>query len=177
MSVVSAPQRIELSPAVRAILEADTPKSQLLGHFLHFTEALLAPGPALIDSAVNPDARFHELEAIGYPHGPQGFKMFRQQVNAAVPDDIFSSMRYALMETTSSKQTSISAEPTRRRLWAYLRRAGRFASTSTPEADLLTASWLNVGTESTSRTSRASSTRPLGRRQGNGCRASVNSHY
>jgi hypothetical protein len=30
MSAVSAPQRIELSPAVRAILEADTPKSQLL---------------------------------------------------------------------------------------------------------------------------------------------------
>lgn len=87
MSAVSAPQRIELSPAVRANLEADTPKSQLLRHFLHFTEALLAPDPALIDSAVTPDARFHELEAIGYPHGPEGFKMFRRQVNAAVPDE------------------------------------------------------------------------------------------
>jgi hypothetical protein len=64
MSAVSAPQRIELSPAVRAILEADTSRSQLLGHFLHFTEALLAPDPALIDSSVTPDARFHELEAI-----------------------------------------------------------------------------------------------------------------
>ena len=87
MSTVSAPQRIELSPTVSAILEADTPKSQLLGHFLHFTEALLAPDLALIDSAVTPDARFHELEAIGYPHGPEGFKMFRRQVNAAVPDE------------------------------------------------------------------------------------------
>jgi hypothetical protein len=45
MSAIPAPQRIELSPGVRAILEVDTPKSQLLRHFLHFTEAILAPGP------------------------------------------------------------------------------------------------------------------------------------
>lgn len=43
MSATPAPQRIELSPAVRAILEADTPKSQLLRHFLSFTEAIIAP--------------------------------------------------------------------------------------------------------------------------------------
>jgi len=36
---------------------------------------------------VTPDARFHELEAIGYPRGPEGFKMFRRQVNAAIPDE------------------------------------------------------------------------------------------
>jgi hypothetical protein len=45
MSAIHAPQRIELSPAVRAILEVDTPKSQLHRHFLHFTEAILAPDP------------------------------------------------------------------------------------------------------------------------------------
>ena len=87
MSATPAPQPIELSPAVRAILEADTPKSQLLRHFLHFTEAILAPDLAGIDRVVTPDARFHELEAIGYPPGPEGFKMFRRQVNAAVPDE------------------------------------------------------------------------------------------
>src|SRR3974377_1505876 len=87
MSAAPAPQRIELSPAVRAILEADTPKSRLLKHFLRFTEAHLAPDLAAIDSTVTPDARFHELEAIGYPRGPEGFKMFRRQVNAAVPDE------------------------------------------------------------------------------------------
>jgi predicted ester cyclase len=87
MSAIPAPQRIELSPAVRAILEADTPKSQLFRHFLHFTEAILAPDLAEIDRVVIPDARFHELEAIGYPRGPEGFKMFRRQVNAAVPDE------------------------------------------------------------------------------------------
>jgi len=87
MSAAPAPQRIELSPAVRAILETDTPKSQLLRHFLRFTETLLAPDLAGIDSVVTPDARFHELEAIGYPRGPEGFKMFRRQVNAAVPDE------------------------------------------------------------------------------------------
>src|SRR5215472_17907985 len=87
MSATPAPQRIELSPGVRAILEADTPKSQLLKHFLRFTEALLAPDLAGIDTTVTSDTRFHELEAIGYPRGPEGFKMFRRQVNTALPDE------------------------------------------------------------------------------------------
>jgi hypothetical protein len=87
MSAIPARQRIELSPPVRAILEADTPKSQLLRHFLHFTEVILAPDQAGIDRVASPDARFHELEAIGYPRGPEGFKMFRRQVNAAIPDE------------------------------------------------------------------------------------------
>jgi predicted ester cyclase len=87
ISAIPAPQRIELSPGVRAILEVDTPKSQLLRHFLHFTEAILAADPAGIDRVVSPDARFNELEAIGYPHGPEGLKIFRRQVNAAIPDE------------------------------------------------------------------------------------------
>jgi predicted ester cyclase len=87
MSATPAPQRIELSPAVRAILESDNSKSQLLRYYLRFTEAIIAPDPSRIDSVVTPDARFHELEAIGYPHGPEGFKIFRRQVNAAIPDE------------------------------------------------------------------------------------------
>ena len=87
MSAIPAPSQIELSPAVKAILEVDTPKSQLLRRFLDFTETILAPDPAGIDRVVSPDARFHELEAIGYPRGPEGFKMFRRQVNAAIPDE------------------------------------------------------------------------------------------
>ena len=87
MSAIPEPQRIELSPSVRAILETDTPKSQLLKNFLRFTEAILAPDPAVIDSVVTPDARFHELEAIGYPRGPEAFKTFRRQINAALPDE------------------------------------------------------------------------------------------
>ena len=87
MSAIPAPSQIELSPAVKAMLEVDTPKSQLLRHFLDFTEAILAPDLAGIDRVVSPDARFHELEAIGYPRGPEGLKMFRRQVNAAIPDE------------------------------------------------------------------------------------------
>jgi predicted ester cyclase len=96
MSAIPASQRIELSPAVRAILEADTPKSLLLKHFLRFTEAVLALDLAGIDSAVTPNARFHELEAMGYPRGPEGFKMFRRQVNAAFPDEhiLISTVRF-----------------------------------------------------------------------------------
>jgi predicted ester cyclase len=87
MSAIPEPQRIELGPSVRAILETDTPKSQLLKHFLRFTEAILAPDPAVIDKVVTPDARFHELEAIGYPPGPEAFKTFRRQINAGLPDE------------------------------------------------------------------------------------------
>jgi predicted ester cyclase len=87
MSSIPAPQRIELSQAVRAILEADTPTSQLLRHFLRFSDAILAPDPAGIDRVMTPDARFHELEAIRYPRGPEGFKIIRGQVNAAIPDE------------------------------------------------------------------------------------------
>jgi len=87
MSAIPAPSQIELSPAVKAMLEVDTPKSQLLRHFLGFTKAILAPDPAWIDGVVSPDARFHELEAIGYPRGPEGLKIFRRQVNAAIPDE------------------------------------------------------------------------------------------
>ena len=70
MSASPAPQRIALSPAVRTILEVDTPKSQLLRHFLHFPETILDPDPAGIDGVVSPEAGFHELEASGYPRGP-----------------------------------------------------------------------------------------------------------
>jgi len=87
MSAIPAPSRIEMSPAVTAILEVDTQKSQLLRQFLRFTDAILASDPAGIDKVVSPTARFHELEAIGFPPGPQGLKIFRQQVNAAIPDE------------------------------------------------------------------------------------------
>jgi predicted ester cyclase len=87
MSATPAPKHIELSPAVEAILQVDSPKSQLLRHYLQFTEAILAPDQAGIDKVVSPDARFHELEAIGLPPGPVGMKMFRQQVNTAIPDE------------------------------------------------------------------------------------------
>jgi predicted ester cyclase len=87
MSAIPAPQRIELSPAVRAVVEADTPQSQLLKDFLRFTEAFLAPDLTGVDSTVTPDACFHELELFGFPRGREGFKMFRRRVNAAVPDE------------------------------------------------------------------------------------------
>lgn len=96
MSAIPAPGRIELSPAVRDVLEAGTPKSQLLRHYLNFTEAILAPAPARIDGVVTSDARFHELEAIGLPPGPQEFKLFRRQVNSAIPDEqiLFTAVRF-----------------------------------------------------------------------------------
>jgi predicted ester cyclase len=87
MSAKPVSQRIELSPAVRAILKDDSPKSQFLKRFLGYLGALLAPDSAGLDSVVTPDGRFHELEAMGLPPGREGLKMFRRQVNAAIPDE------------------------------------------------------------------------------------------
>jgi predicted ester cyclase len=87
MSAIPLAHRIELSPAVRAILEADSPKSALLKQFVHYLEALIAQDPAALERSVSPDARCHELEAMGLPPGRDGLKMFRQQVNAAIPDE------------------------------------------------------------------------------------------
>ncbi|MGE0129650.1 MAG: ester cyclase [Blastocatellales bacterium] len=87
MSAIASSQRIEFSPAVRAILEDDSPKSQFLKRFLRYLEALLAQDAEGIDSVVIPDGRCHELEAMGLPPGREGLKMFRRQVNAAIPDE------------------------------------------------------------------------------------------
>jgi predicted ester cyclase len=79
--------RIELRPAVRAILDADGPKKLLLRHFLRYLQALLEPDSAGLDDVVTPDGRCYELEAIGLPRGLEGLKIFRRQVNAAIPDE------------------------------------------------------------------------------------------
>jgi predicted ester cyclase len=87
MSAIPPTDRIEISPAVKAILEADSQKSQFFEAFVHYLQALLAPDPAGLDSVVTPDGRCHELEAMGLPRGPEGLKMFRRQINAAIPDE------------------------------------------------------------------------------------------
>jgi predicted ester cyclase len=87
MSAIPPAHRIELSSGVRAILDTDSPKSQFLKQFVRYLEALLAPDPAGLDSVVTPDGRCHELEAIELPPGREGLKMFRRQVNAAIPDE------------------------------------------------------------------------------------------
>lgn len=87
METTPPTQRIELAPAVRAILEADSPQSRFLKHYLRYMEALIAHDLSGIDSTVTADVRCHELEALGIPSGREGLKMFRRQVNAGIPDE------------------------------------------------------------------------------------------
>jgi predicted ester cyclase len=87
MEAIPPAHRIELSPAVRVILEADGPKAHFLKHYVRYVEALLAPDTAGLDSVVTPDVRCHELESIGLPRGLDGLKMFRRQINGAIPDE------------------------------------------------------------------------------------------
>ena len=79
--------RIEYSESVASLLKQSTPEAQLGLLFVRFAEALLHPNGEGIDNVVTVGARFHELEAAGFPPGPQGFKAFRKQLNAAFPDE------------------------------------------------------------------------------------------
>jgi predicted ester cyclase len=82
-----ATDRIQYSESVASLLRQDTAEAQLGLRFVNFAEALLRPHGEGIDDAVTAGARFHELEAAGFPRGPQGFKAFRKQINAAFPDE------------------------------------------------------------------------------------------
>src|SRR5215510_8498597 len=87
MSAIPPEQRIELSPAVRAILEADGPQSEFLQRFVRYLQTLLDPDTSGLDNVTTSDVRCHMLEAMGAPHGREGLKMFRRQANAAMPDE------------------------------------------------------------------------------------------
>ena len=87
MSTIPPSQRIELSPAVRAILDADGPQSEFLQRFVRYLQALLDSDTAGLDNVLTPDVWCHLLEAMGIPRGREGLRMFRRQVNAAVPDE------------------------------------------------------------------------------------------
>src|SRR5260370_38078924 len=87
MSAIPPAHRIELSPAVRVILEAESPKSQFLKDFLRYQQALLDPDTAGLDNGVTPDVRCHELEAMGIPPGRKGRKIFRWQAKAGSPTE------------------------------------------------------------------------------------------
>ena len=88
--------RIEYASSVAALLKDVTAQARLARSFVRFAEALLEPNSERIDEVVTADARFHELEAAGFTRGPDGFKLFRSQINAAFPDEhvVIVSMRF-----------------------------------------------------------------------------------
>ena len=51
MSATPPAHRIKLSPAVGAILEADSQQSQFLKHYLRYLQALLTPDTAVLDAS------------------------------------------------------------------------------------------------------------------------------
>jgi hypothetical protein len=69
-------ERIELAPAVAALLAQDTSEARLGRAWVRFPEALLDRDPNRIDDVVTPDARFHELEAAGLAREPHGFTVY-----------------------------------------------------------------------------------------------------
>jgi len=89
-------ERIKYSPSVASLLAGNTTEARLGRLFVRFCEALLDPNADRIDDSVTAGARFHELEAAGFPPGPPGFKVFRKQINVAFPDErvVIMSMRF-----------------------------------------------------------------------------------
>ena len=76
---------VEMTPEVRAIVESKTSEGDLARCYLRYMDAL--KHPEKIDDVATPDARFHDLEAMGYPKGPEGLKAFRRWLNTQVPDE------------------------------------------------------------------------------------------
>jgi hypothetical protein len=74
----------ELAPEVEAVVRGGSPHSALARNWLRFGSALFAEDLSEIDLVVTPDARFHELEAIGFPRGPEGLKKFREGINGGL---------------------------------------------------------------------------------------------
>jgi hypothetical protein len=68
------PSDVEMTPDVRAIVESKTNEGDLPRCYLRYMDAL--KHPEKIDDVATPDARFHDLEAMGYPKGPEGLKVF-----------------------------------------------------------------------------------------------------
>jgi predicted ester cyclase len=92
MSATPGSQRVEISASVRAIVDAGGPKAEFVQHFVRYQAALIDHDPAGLDDVIVSDSRFHELEAMGLPPGLQGMKMFRHQVNSALPDEVVTVM-------------------------------------------------------------------------------------
>jgi hypothetical protein len=76
---------VEMTPEVRAIVQSKTHEGDLARCYMRYMDALKHPDK--IDNVATPDARFHDLEAMGYPKGPEGLKVFRRWLNTQVPDE------------------------------------------------------------------------------------------
>ncbi len=76
---------LTMGPELQALVQSKTHEGDLARCYLRYVHAL--KNPAEIDSVVTTDARFHDLEAMGYPKGPEGLKAFRRWFNANMPDE------------------------------------------------------------------------------------------
>jgi hypothetical protein len=87
-SVAAGGEVDALAPAVARMLErSQATGGDTLRKFLHYGEALVSADPSALDLVVEPDARLHDLEAMGLPPGLAGLKLFRQMINSAFPDE------------------------------------------------------------------------------------------
>lgn len=72
----------EFVPETRAILESDTANGKLARTYMRYAEALVADDPSRLTDHVLPDARLHDLEAMGFARGADGLIAFRRARNA-----------------------------------------------------------------------------------------------
>jgi hypothetical protein len=83
-----------MAPEVQVIVHSTTHQGDLARCYLRYMHAL--GNPDEIDQVVTQDARFHDLEAIGYPKGPEGLKTFRRRFISNMPDEsgMITAMRF-----------------------------------------------------------------------------------
>lgn len=76
---------IEITPQVRALLDAGGEQGALVDRFLDYTSALVNDVDGL-DGIVAPDVQLHDIGRLGF-EGLEGLKAFRRQRNSELPYD------------------------------------------------------------------------------------------
>ena len=79
--------RFTYSPAVEVILRSESPEGTLARAWVRYSRGLVGEAGVRLEDVVSADVRCLELEAAGFPPGIAGLRLFREQVNSALPDE------------------------------------------------------------------------------------------
>jgi predicted ester cyclase len=79
--------RFTFSPAVEVILRSASPEGEVARAWVRYSQGLVGEAGIRLEDVVSADVRCLELEAAGFPPGIAGLRLFREQVNSALPDE------------------------------------------------------------------------------------------
>jgi predicted ester cyclase len=128
--------RFTFAPAVKAMLRSDSPEGELARSWVRYSQGLAGEAGVELDEVVSADVKCLDLEAAGFPPGLEGLRRFRQQINAALPDETayVAEMRFPgpglievdLQGTGTQLGEFLGRKPTGQRVWFVIHTLNRF---------------------------------------------------